>query len=233
MSKITKRMYTLNVNGFSKEITAITYPFLKYWADKIGAEFHVISERKFPGFPITYEKLQIYELARSSNFDWHIYVDSDALVHPETLDFTAHIPMNTVAHNGIDLASIRWRNDDVFMRDGRYVGSCNWMTFGSRWCIDLWHPLEDITLEEALSNIRPTREERACGIEAEHLIDDYTLSRNIARFGLKCTTLMQIQKDMGLTDANFFHHLYTLTTEEKIKSLQECIKLWKLENFHG
>ncbi len=52
----------------------------------------------------------------------------------------------------------------------------------SNWCLDLWRPLDDLTFEEAVQNINITIGERNSGFcTADHLIDDYTLSRNIAR----------------------------------------------------
>jgi hypothetical protein len=218
---VKKTVFTLNVNGFSPEITAITYPLIKYWAHKIGAGFHVITERKFPEWPVTYEKLQVFELARQMGNDWNIYVDSDAIIHPETLDWTAYIPRDTVAHNGHDMANIRWRYDRYFLRDGRNIGSCNWMTIASDWCADLWRPLDDLSPDQAIDNISPTVDEYNTVITAEHLIDDYTLSRNIARFGLKFKPLKQIIVDLGMPEANFFWHAYTVSAEDKIKGYEQ------------
>ena len=163
--------------------------------------------------------------------DWNIYIDSDVLIHPETIDFTNHLSKDMVAHNGADMAGIRWKYDRFFLRDGRNIGSCNWSTIASDWCIDLWKPLDDLTFEEALKNIYPTVEEINTLIKPEHLIDDYTLSRNIAKYGLKFTTFGQILKDVGLPDANFFWHLYRISVEEKVKKMKEVIKGWKLPEY--
>lgn len=234
MSSITKRLYTLNVDNYPKEITDITYPFIKYWANKIGAEFYIISERKFPGYPRDYEKIQIYDLAREGGHDWNIYIDGDAIMRPETPDWTFFLPKNVIAHFGLDLACARFRPDHIFKRDGRNHGSANWLAFGSNWCLDLWHPLEDISLEEAVDSIRPTARELEGGTTREHLITDYTLSRNIARYGLKATTIMQLSKEQMHRDADtYFFHQYSMPLEQKITELKERIKTWKLEDFKG
>lgn len=221
-------IFTLNVDGYSREITDLTYPLLKFYAKKIGADFYVISERRFPNWPVTYEKLQIFELGKIAQNDWNIFLDSDTLVHPETIDFTNYIPMDTVAHNGYDFANIRWRYDEYFRRDGRNIGSCNWAAFASSWCLDLWRPLDDLTFEEALENIYPTRNELNTVVTREHLIDDYTLSRNIARFGLKFKTLRDIEEKLDLKDAFFFYHQYTLTLREKVEDMKKVIESWKI-----
>src|SRR5271167_1374086 len=135
-----KSLWTLNVENYAPEITALTYPLLKRYARKIGADFRVITTRKFPEWPVTYEKMQVYEGGKEN--DWNIYIDSDAIVHPDMFDPTDHMGGDTVAHNGRDFAGNRWVYDRFFRRDGRHIGSCNWFTVGSDMCIDLWRPLD-------------------------------------------------------------------------------------------
>jgi len=138
-----KTIYTLNLNGYARAITDLTYPLLRHYAAKIGADFVVIDQRQFPGWPVIYEKLQVASLARQRGDDWAFYLDSDTLVHPETVDFTDFLSRDTVAFNGVDMAAVRWTTDDDFRRDGRYVGACTWCVLASRWTVgDLWHPLE-------------------------------------------------------------------------------------------
>ena len=75
-----KTIYTVSIGDYAKEVTEITFPFMRAYAHKIGADFHIIDTVKFPGFPARYEKLQIYELGRQHKNDWNIYIDSDALI---------------------------------------------------------------------------------------------------------------------------------------------------------
>jgi hypothetical protein len=229
MNKIKKTIYLLDINDYAPEIKKLTFPYIKRYAEKIGAEIYIIKERKFPNFPITYEKLQIYELAKKHKNDWNIYIDFDTLIHPETIDFTNYISKDTVLHNGADFANVRWRYDEYFLRDGRNIGSCNWMTIASDWCVDLWAPL-NIPLKEALNNIEPTQIENKTVIIKEHLIDDYVLSRNIAKFGLKFKKITDLKKDIGLENANFFFHIYLTNPKEKLKEMKKIIDLW---NFKG
>ncbi len=220
-----KTLFTLNVDGYAPEISALTYPLLKKYAYKIGADFHVITDRKFPSLPPVYEKLQIYKLGQKS--DWNIYIDSDALVHPDMFDVTEFLHKDTVCHNGNDMANNRWRYDKYFRRDGRHIGSCNWFTIASDWCLDLWHPLDDITYQEALENIFPIQEELNTIITREHLIDDYVLSRNIAKYGLHFTTVIKIMNDYNIPGAYLWHQ-YTISVDEKIKQMREILKKWGL-----
>src|SRR5574343_1958808 len=190
-----KIVWTLNVDGYEPKITEITYPLIRYWAEKIGAEFQIISQRNFPEWPVTYEKLQIYELAKQEKSDWNIYIDSDAIIHPDTPDWTEILNKDTIAHHATDVSLIRWKYDKYFRRDNRHIGSCNWCTIASDWCIDLWKPIDDLTPQEAINRIRPIVSENNGFVVPEHLIDDYALSRNIAKYGLKVIMLFNIIKE--------------------------------------
>lgn len=229
---IVKTIFLLNVtpdnkpDGFQPRVRTLTYPLIQNYARKIGAQVVEIVNRKFPDFPITYEKLQIHEIAKQIGSDWNIYLDLDALVSPEFFDPTVMLSKDTVAHNGRDMANMRWYYDKYFLRDGRHWGSCNWFTIASDWCLDVWRPLDDITLEQALSQINITTQEHNSGnCKTEHLIDDYTLSRNIARFGLKATTMVEVCAGLGFKDPNgngynpFLWHIYTHTEEEKLSRM--------------
>lgn len=222
-----KVLWTLNVDNYAPEITAITYPLFKHYAKKIGAEFQEITERKFPGWPVVYEKLQIHELGRDN--DWNFYIDADALIHPDFYDPTDHMTKDLVCHYGHDMAGHRFRYDKYFLKDGRHIGSCNWFTIGSDWCIDLWKPLDDLTFEEAVANITSTVNELTSGvIQPSHLIDDYTLSRNIAKFGFHFTTIHWIQEKLADLKNHFCYHQYTLTTEQKVEKLKEVVGIWRI-----
>lgn len=219
-------VYLLNVDDYAPKVTEITYPLIKHYIDKIGAELCEIKERKFPEWPPVYEKLQIYELAQQNKADWNIYIDSDTLIHPDFFDITNHISKDTVCHNGKDMASHRWKFDRYFYRDGRKIGSCNWFTIASDWCIELWHPLDDITMEEAFSRIFPVLGElNGCTVR-EHLIDDFTLSRNIAKYGLKFKTFIEICKELGYEGNHFLWHAYNIPEDVKVDRMKQVLKQW-------
>lgn len=229
MRKIKKTIYTLNVDNYSSAITSLTYPLIEKYAKKIDAEFVVINERKFKNFPACYEKLQIFELGKEN--DWSIYIDSDVLIHPDLFDFTVHLSKDTILHYGNDLAGNRWKYDRNFLRDGRHISSCNWFTIASDWCLDLWKPLDDISIDEALGNINPVVPETLRSISAKHLLDDYVLSRNIAMYGLKFTTCKEIfarvdPKNHGNT--NYFFHEYLISEEVKIRMINQTLRDWGL-----
>jgi len=225
---VKKMLYLLNIGNFAPEVTTLTYPLIFKYAEKIEADIHVITERKFPDYPVTYEKLQIFELAQQHNNDWNIYLDSDALVHPDMFDITNHLSKDTVMHNGKDMASNRWTYDRFFLRDGRNIGSCNWFTVASDWCIELWKPIVDLTCEQMIKNIHPVNSEITTIITPDHLIDDYVLSRNIAQYGLKFTTFIDMLIALGQPGGAYFWHVYTISIEKKVEEIKAKMLEWKL-----
>lgn len=227
--KIKKTVYTVNINNYQPSITKLTFPLMKAYAHKIGAKFHVIDKAKWPEVPGRFEKFQIYELGKLHGNDWNIYIDSDCLVHPDMVDMTCYLNKDTVAHNGRDVLTNRYRADVYTMRAGVNFSSCNWLAVASDWCLDLWHPLEDMTFEQACKNIFPTVQERLQGIKPGDLIDDYVVTRNIARYGLKFTTIIELlQKHCGY-DTNFMmHHLYGIGEQEKLHRMKQALSGWGL-----
>lgn len=218
---------TIVEGGYAPEISALTFPYLIMWAKKIGASLEIINQRVFENpWPVTTEKFQSGMLARANKNEWTYCVDGDTLVHPDCFDFTRHVSKDTVLHNGKDLATIRWEEDEYFLRDGRHIGSCTWNTAASDWCLDIWQPLE-LTYDEAVSRIHITLGERNCGINpAEHLIDDYTHSRNIAKYGLKFTTYTEICQKNGMSGNPYLFHLYTHPNETKFARMCATLVAW-------
>jgi hypothetical protein len=225
-----KALFTMAIENYAPEICEITHALFQGYASKIGADFYVITERRFPEMPWMYEKFQVYDLAREMGLEWAIFFDGDALVHPDLMDMTVHLPKDTVMQNGRDVSSNRFTPSIYALRDGRFIGSCNWMSVVSEWCLDFWHPLEGMTLAEALSNIHPIVMETRDGIDAAHLIDDYLVTQNIARYGLKHTTFQDLRKTkpMGDQEFGYLFHTYRMSNEKKLAQMRVVLADWGL-----
>lgn len=233
-----KTIYTLNIENYEPQVSALTFPLLKHYAEKIGAEMYVIEKRWWPEYDIIYEKFQVWTLMYERNDDWAYYIDTDALIHPDMFDVTNHLHKDTVCQFGTDMAGNRWRYDEYFMRDGRHLGAGNWFSVVSDWCRDYWHPLEDISYEQAVERIYPQINEVNLNLQPAHFIDDFLVSRNMARYGLKHTTIKKIKKDLG-DEMSYTYHHYGVTTEEKLngfvhpngfraRGIIQALKDWKV-----
>lgn len=252
-----KTLFTLNINNYEPEITALTFPLMKMYADKIGADFHIITERKLTlpgacmagGFP-GLEKFQIYELGREMKNEWNIFIDPDCLVHPDFFDVTALLPKDmTCAYGTSDFSPVRFSLDKYFLRDGRLIGKGNWFGICSDWCLDYFHPADDVNdLEEAKTHCFPTLQERTSAkpMSGYNMVEDYIVSRNIARYGLKHTLVSELLARYGRS-LNFVpqqvmtpqgpamgeggpcFHVYQNSAEQKVIMMQNQMKAWGIE----
>jgi hypothetical protein len=165
-----KNVFVLRVNDYRPDLCRYTIPTVKLWASRIGARYTEITTRVFPEWPVTYEKLQVHRLGVGA--DWNILVDADFMLHPELPDFTETLDRNTVGmHYGFN-ASTMFMNDIYFERDGRDLGIAGGFVITSRLTHDLWTPLE-FDWQTARQRLR-----------REFIVDEYCLSRNLAKFGL-------------------------------------------------
>ncbi len=216
-----KAVITLNIGrAYEPNIVDMTYPFMRYWADKIHADFLEITERKFPEWPAAYEKLQVAEIGKG--YDWTIFLDADTLWYPDNPDWTELVKKDTVVHYGWDFSLLRFDSDPYFLRDGRHVGTPGWCTMASDWTRDdLYTPLS-MPPEVAASRIHPIVAEAQRRIGPEHLIDDYCLSRNIARFGLRVETVTNLVQTHKLGGYWAFHNFF-LTAEDKTLAMRALL----------
>jgi hypothetical protein len=211
-----KLLVTLDIN-YTKQTTDITYPYMKSYADKIDAEFKIITERKFENQPVNIEKFQLYEL--SKDYDWTIFIDADALIHPNCPDITEVYEKDNVIFNGYDFYPLRFKPNNYTRRDKRNIGACTWFTVFSDWTRHLWKPYENP--KEYVNQIYPIHKEINFGYSPEHILDDYLVSRNIAKYGLKVKTVLHDIFASYPQDGYplFFIHEYSISQEEKIKYL--------------
>ena len=216
-----KALVTLNIGrSYLPEIYALTKPFMEIWARKIGAEFVEITDRQYPTIPIVnYEKFQLQAI--TSQYDWTYFLDSDALVLPDTPDWAEQLnDKSKVIFSGVDNLLDRFAPSGYTRRSGSKVGACTWNVICSDWTgPDLWTPPQDFAA--ACGKITPMWQEAKTGMcVRDHLIDDYQLSQNIARFGLKVETINNLCAQMGRAAA-YYVHLYNCCAHDKLKAIRE------------
>lgn len=205
--KLSKVIHLLNINDFFPEMCVLAMPLIQEYAKKIGADINIIKERKFPEWPTTYEKLQIFELGK--NIDYNILFDLDLIVNPNSPDITELTPHYAVGLQEIYPADQMFYVNNYFIRDRRKIGVVGNLIVTTRYTHDFWTPLE-IPLDIAKKQL------------GRHwILDEYTYSNNIAKFGLNVVML---------ENKNNFVHIgtepYKLKEEEKwvIESKEEKIK---------
>ena len=189
-----KLVVTMCLNNWEPEITSRTFPLMKHYAKKIGADFWHIDQRKYPTMPIGYERFQIHDIA--DQYDWVIQLDADLVMHPDMPDVTTMVNKDTILMSAPDNSTKRFLADKYFYRDGRFISVPGFFTVTSDWCKDFWQLPDDLTPEEAIAKVIPTKEEWSRWekkvLDGSHLVVDYIWSRNMARYGLKYKTLQEV-----------------------------------------
>ena len=61
MFKMRKLLHVVNINDFFPELFALCFPTIQAYARRNGYAINMITERKFPDYPINYEKMQVYK----------------------------------------------------------------------------------------------------------------------------------------------------------------------------
>lgn len=212
-----KRIFTLDVDGqYNQEIKDLCVPYQALFADKIGASYTILTRREFsnptdPTKPAISDKFRLFSFAQEED-TWTWFLDIDAMIHPDALDITALIRPESVFMYGRDCSIQRFRNNVYFRRDQRWHGACTWNVLCSHVTADLWTPPMDPAW--CATQIRPTVFERHVKTPAS-LLDDYSLSFNIARFGLQYSSWADIEPLLKIpVQFQQYHHQYTEPPED-------------------
>ncbi len=195
----------MNVDDYFPELTKMTFPLIEKWAKKIGANVNYINKRKYPNHPVTYEKLQVYEMGKKS--DWNILIDADFIITNDAPDITLTMKEDVVYIQYEFHASNQFKSNNIFKSDHRDIGIAGGFIVTSKLTHDLWKPL-DIDIDEIKEN--PP-------LERWHILDEYTLSLNIAKNKYKKDGIGYIDK---------FIHI-GVEGESKEKVLEKCHKILK------
>jgi len=183
-----KLIHVVNINNFFPELFALTYPTIKAYAEKHGYMINMITERKFPDYPLHYEKFQVYEDGKEAEVN--ILCDADMLIHPEFPDVVTRLRRDSIAFNDNYNISYKYHVERIpyFMRDGRDVGIATNFVVTSDWTHDAWEPIplsakdiEDLAKKEVTEG--GGSEGRGWG----HYADEFAISFNMAKYGLKYT----------------------------------------------
>jgi len=199
-----KAVWVLLIGDYFKELCSVTLPTIEAYAKRIGADLKYITERKFPEFPITYEKLQIFELGKE--YFWNILIDADTIIKPSYPDVTGLNPANTVGFEKQYQASFLFQANKWFVKDERNIGLAGNFIVTSRLTHDLWEPLP-MSFDELKTVFGKTR---------HHIMDEYVLSTNLAKYGYKAG---------GISDETKMLHLSVIseTAKDCVKKAKEFI----------
>lgn len=227
---LKKLLVTLDIN-YPKDITELTFPYLKKYADKIGADFLVLNERKFPKYSVLNEKMQLYDA--SKGYDWTFFCDADLLIHPDLFDLTDYMEKDTALFWSISQNTAKYKPNDYFRRVKRDVAIATTFFVFSDWLRDLSKFDQSETQEQLSSQVVPINAElRYDRIATTNGwgTDELIISKNIAKYGLRIEELPVyfnriFERDMT---GSFFFHDYMIDPWRKSQMLVDVVKQWKV-----
>lgn len=204
-------LWTVRVGDYYPEFCDITTAHMRSYADRIGADFRVIHQRKFPDRKPNFEKFQVGICGNDS--DYNILMDADILLPPDFPDLTEKVPVECVgAWTGYG-AHYHFRNPDkYFLRDQRDLAIVTNMVVTTRLTHDAWEfPKES---EKEL--------ERHCW--NPWCTDEFVFSRNVAKYGLKHVNLLEAHEPQPIH--------FELTTmkqqgRDPVKEARRIIESWR------
>jgi alpha-N-acetylglucosamine transferase len=206
----TRVVIVTAVNDYRPDLCEYTIPNLKSFADRCKADFIVNRNRaRDLKWHPAYEKTQAWEIA--DLYDKTIIIDADLIIHPKMTDFFAVLPKN---HTGswmsyeIKTPSLTLWDidaDPYFSRDGRNVGIVGSIVGCNRSTRHIFEPL----------SARHDPVEAQAKLYRPAIIDEYTFSRNLAKYGLKHAALWPSFKGI--------HHAEVTTKNDK-NDVEEMIK---------
>jgi hypothetical protein len=204
-----KIIHIVNIGDFFPELFAMTFPTVQAYAQRNGYEINLIKKRKFPDFHINYEKMQVWEDGKDA--DINLLVDADVLIHPGFPDVMNIVPPHHIGFNDNYHASSKFHTNHYFLRDGRDVGIASNFVVSYRSTHDVWEPLT-ITAAQG----------RRITFVREGDIDEYCLSHNMAKYGLRYT---------GITwepwQREFLIHTGTGDRALALRMAHEALNKWK------
>lgn len=210
---MNKLVHVVYINDYFPELWKLTYPTIKAYADRIGADLNVITTRQFPQFHINYEKMQVWEDGEA--YEWNFLVDADILIHKDFPDFSTIVPSHHVGFNDNYHASSKFDIEKYpeFIRDGRDVGIASNAVITHWTTHDLFKP-----------EVTPWEMENVCKVRQGD-IDEFNLSFNLARYGLKYT---------GITwepwQRYYFVHIGTGNREAAINIAKNVLETWSTQS---
>ena len=137
----TKCIHVLATLDYAPDLCAVTLPRIEAYAKRIGADFNRITERRFPEFPINYERMQIYEYGKG--YDWNVNVDADMLIGDSLVDVTTRIPPEKVGTAMIFKLSEAFPiiGNPVFEKAADDIGIVDMFNVTTKLTHEFWRPL--------------------------------------------------------------------------------------------
>lgn len=215
-------IYVLRINDYLPKLCNYTIPTIEQYAKKINAEVQIITKGKFLGWPVSYEKMQIYDLGKDN--EWNVLIDADILIHPDFPNIITRSKKDMITswmqYNSSELYH---KADKCFMRQKLKYGSnksiVTQFVCTNNLIHDVWKPLE-----------KPFSSYNGW-LERDYNIDEYCITYNTNKYGIDSVGFLLPGEDQYIyhlqgTFDTFKNVKYT--EDELVNMAKEKMKEWDL-----
>jgi hypothetical protein len=227
-----KLLVTLNIGDYDKEITDLTFPYMRQYAQNIGADFYIIKERKVPDLDINLEKFQLYDICLE--YDWIIFLDGDCLINSKGIDLTKLVEEDRVLIAKYNPPTHHFHPENIEGKYNlQYYAPFFFLVFhkNSRNCVK---PYENPLNYYNHINFESTNEEFQQYFKNKNLpkiedlngifLDEFLLTLNLHRYNIKTASLHE-----DFPELNMIAHTSD-ARDVKIQNLKSSIKKLKSIN---
>lgn len=204
-------VHVVNIDNYYPELFNLCIKTVERFCNNHNFNLNIITKRKWPKWPILTEKLQVYDYGL--DYDWNLLIDADILVHPNTYNPFKYFDPREVGNKDEYKANMQLRLDKYFIRDGRNLGLSGCVLATSRLTHDLWEFPTDLSKDEIINNI----------LQERKIVDEYVISRNLAKYSLKYRELFPVK------DYDLLYHLGSYAQDEN--KILDLAKEWMKKNW--
>lgn len=168
MATPTKCVHVLASTDYSPEVCEVTLASIEAYAKRIGADYNRITGRRFPDYPINYERMQIFEMGKG--YDFNINIDADMILGPQLIDVTTRIYDGLVGTAMVFKLSEAFPivGNPIFENAAQDVGLVDMCNVTNRSTHAFWEPLSGPFVSH----------QAACGRFGDRKISEYCVSMN-------------------------------------------------------
>ena len=183
-----KGVFVVRVDDYLPGLCALTLPTIERYAKKIGASFTLIDQRRYPEYPPTYEKMQVYDLGRGN--DYNILFDCDLAFTEDMYDVTELVPQGSLGCWMVYPPSVTIKYDEYIKIEdpSETIPATNFLVVPGD-IHKVWEPF-DMSYEEASSRMKRL-----------FVIDEYCVGRNVKKYGVPI-----VSATYPGSDDNLFKH---------------------------
>jgi hypothetical protein len=218
-----KLLVTLDIGDYDRDITSLTFPHMQKYAKNIGADFHIITERKFPDFDINLEKFQLYDICL--DYNWTIFLDADCLINPKGTDLTKLVENDRIIISSYNNPKHHFYPENIEEQYNlNYYAPFFFLVFhkNSKNCVKPYENALDyckyINIEsqnKEFLNYLSSKNISKNLISSSWFLDEFLFTLNLHRYNIKTASLRE-----DFPELNIIAH----TPNEKTKKIEELKK---------